>query len=317
MTETSVPRSTGVPGRPGHPARGRRRSRLRRDGPWPLVFAGPLVAGATVFYFWPIVQTFGFSFTDFGVFGGATFAGLENYTRLLTDPLLYRSLFNTLWFTAMSLLGIPVAVYLASLLNRPGLRFAGLYRVLYVLPYIAMPTAVAVIWRAIFGGDSGILNHALAAVGIDGPYWLSDPSVVLIAVAMVGVWSSLGFAMIVVSAALRTLPADCYEAAELDGASRWRQFVSITVPLLAPTIGFLVVITIITGFQLFDLLFALLGPKSPVLPSTMSLVYFFYQQGFVNNEPGYAAAIAMVIFLVIGALTFLQLRIQRRWTGDG
>lgn len=314
MTDTSIrARIRAVPDGPPDEVRSRARRPLRRDGLWPLVFAGPLVLGITVFYFWPIVQTFGFSFTDFGSFGGSTFAGWDNYVRLVTDPLLYRSLFNTLLFTALSLLGVPIAVYLANLLNRPGLRFAGLYRVLYVLPYIVMPTAIAVIWRAIFGGDNGILNHGLGLLGIDGPYWLSDPGVALYGVAIVAVWSSIGFGMIVISAALKTIPAECYEAAELDGASRWRQFVSITVPLIVPTIGFLSVITIITSFQLFDLLFALLGPTNPALPANMSLVYFFYQQGFVDNERGYAAAIAMVIFLVIGLLTFAQLRLQRRW----
>ncbi|ANY07879.1 carbohydrate ABC transporter permease [Pseudonocardia sp. HH130630-07] len=289
------------------------RPRRRGSGVWPLVFAGPLVTGVVVFYFWPILQNAGFSFTDFGVFGGATFAGLDNYARLLADPLLYRSLLNTLLYTALSLLAIPLAVYLASLLNRPGLRFAALYRVLFLMPYVAMPTAIGVVWRAILGGDFGILNGALRVVGIDGPYWLSDPSVVIVAVAIVGVWSILGFAMIVVSAALRTIPVEIYEAAELDGASRWRQLVSITVPQIVPTIAFLGVIVVITGFQLFDLLFVLVGPDSPVILPNMSLVFFFYQSGFVYDDRGYAAAIAMLIFVVIGVLTYLQLALQRRW----
>lgn len=300
----------------GGPGRGRRKP-LRRDGVWPWLFVAPLVAGITAFYLWPIVQTAWYSLTEWGVFGGSTFTGLENYRTLLTDPTLYRSLGNTLLYTAIVLLGIPIAVYLASLLNLPGLRFASVYRVLYFLPYVAMPTAVAMVWRIIYNGDFGILNYVLGLVGIDGPYWISTPGAAIVAVAVVGLWSSLGFSMIVLAAGLKNIPPELYEAAQLDGATRWRQFRSITVPLLAPSIFFLLVVTVIASFQLFDLLYAILGTANPALPKSMSLVYFFYQEGFVNNDKGYSAAIAMVIFVIIGLATLGQFRLQRRWvSGD-
>lgn len=295
----------GGAGRAGHS--------LRRDGLWPWLFVGPLVAGIAVFYLWPIVQTARISLTETGVFGGSTFTGLDNYSALLRDPTLYLSLGNTLLYTGIVLLGIPISVGLASLLNLPGLRFASVYRVLYFLPYVAMPTAVAMVWRIIYNGDFGILNRVLALVGIDGPYWISTPGAAIVAVAVVGLWSSLGFSMIVLAAGLKSIPPDLYEAAQLDGASRWRQFTSLTVPLLSPSISFLLVVTVISSFQLFDLLYAILGNANPALPRSMSLVYYFYRAGFVENDRGYAAAIAMVIFLVIGAVTALQFRLQRRW----
>jgi multiple sugar transport system permease protein len=208
-------------------------------------------------------------------------------------------------------------VYLASLLNLPGLRFAAVYRVLFFLPYVAMPTAVAMVWRVIFNGDFGLLNHALALVGIDGPYWISTPVFATIAVAIVGLWSSLGFSLIVLAAGLKNIPPELYEAAELDGATRWGQFRNITVPLLSPSIFFVTIVTVISSFQVFDLLYAILGSSNPVLPKSMSLVYFFYREGFVNNDKGFAAAIAMVIFLIIGIVTAIQFRFQRRWVqGD-
>jgi multiple sugar transport system permease protein len=284
-----------------------------RDALWPWLFVAPLTLGIAVFYLWPIVQTALYSLTDTVPFGGWTFAGLDNYVALFQDPELYLSLGNTLLYTVIVLAGIPMAVGLASLLNLPGLRFAALYRVLFFLPYVAMPTAIAMVWRVIFNGDFGILNHGLALVGIEGPYWISTPGAATVAVAVVGLWSSLGFSMIVLAAGLKSIPPELYEAAELDGASRWRQFRSVTVPLLSPSIFFVMIVTVIASFQVFDLLYAILGSSNPVLSRSMSLVYFFYREGFVDNDKGYAAAIAMVVFLVIGLVTVLQFRLQRRW----
>lgn len=296
-------------------ARKRRRggAAARRDGFWPWLFVFPLLFGVGLFYIWPILQTAFYSFTTSGVFGGFTWSGIANYQRLLADPQLWQSLGNTLIYTAIVLLGIPIAVWLASLVNTPGLRFAALYRVLFFLPYVAMPTAVALVWRIIFNGDFGILNHFLSIFGIKGPFWISTPGFALVAVAIVGLWSSLGFSMIILSAGLKNIPPELYEAAELDGASRSRQFRSVTVPLLTPSIFFVLVITIISSFQLFDLLYALLGPRNPILPQTMSLVFYFYSQGFVSNDKGYAAAIAIFIFVLIGLVTIWQFRLQRRW----
>ncbi|MET3511581.1 MULTISPECIES: carbohydrate ABC transporter permease [Plantibacter] len=293
-----------------------RRGAARGDGAWPWVFVLPLLTGIGVFFIWPMIQTAYYSFTEWGVFGGTTFTGVENYVRLFADPRLYASLGNTLIYTAVVLLGIPIAVYLASLLNLPGLRFASFYRVLFFLPYVAMPTAVAIVWRIIFNGDFGILNYTLSLVGVDGPYWISTPGTAMFAVAIVGLWSSLGFSMIILASGLKNIAPELYEAAELDGATRWRQFRSITVPLLTPSIFFVTIITVISSFQLFDLLYAILGSTNPVLPKSMSLVYFFYDQGFVQNDKGYAAAIAIVIFLIIGLVTLLQFRLQKRWVNN-
>ncbi|MDR5700474.1 carbohydrate ABC transporter permease [Agromyces aerolatus] len=289
---------------------------LRRDSWWPWAFIAPAVAGLVVFYVWPIIQTAYFSFTEWGVFGGSTWIGLENYETLLGDPAVLRSILNTFGFTALVLLGVPIAVVMASLINRPGLRFAQLYRVLFFMPYVAMPVAVAIVWRLMFNGDFGILNAALAVVGIDGPHWTSTPGVALVALGIVGLWASIGFNMIILSAGLSAIPHEVYEAAQIDGASGIRTFFSITVPLLAPSIFFVVVITTISGFQVFDLLFALLGANNPAMSQTQSLVYLFYSEGFLSNDKGYAAALAMLILLIIGAVTLVQFRIRGRVARD-
>ncbi|MFJ2978657.1 carbohydrate ABC transporter permease [Curtobacterium sp. NPDC087082] len=304
------------PGAPGsrRPSAGTTRPRAHRtDGFWPWLFVLPLLVGVGTFYIWPIIQTFWYSFTTWGVFGGATFSGIANYVRLVSDPQLYQSLLNTVIYTVIVLLGIPVAVWLASLLNTPGLRFAQFYRVLFFLPYVAMPAAIALVWRIMFNGDYGIVNWFIGLFGIDGPYWISTPGFALVAVSLVGLWSSLGFSMIILGAGLKDIPPELYEAAELDGASRWRQFRSVTVPLLSPSIFFVVIVTTISSFQLFDLLYAILGSTNPVIPKTMSLVFYFYSAGFIDNDKGFAAAIAMVIFVLIGIVTLVQFRFQRKW----
>lgn len=285
----------------------------RRDGAWPWLFVLPLLLGIATFYLWPILQTFYFSFTEWGVFGGSTWSGVDNYVRLVTDPRLYASIGNTLLYTVIVLLGIPLAMVFAALMNTPGLRFVSVYRVLFFMPYIAMPTAVAMVWRIIFNGDFGILNWALSLLGIEGPYWLSTPGLALVAVAIVGLWSTIGFAVIVLGAGLKSIPTEYYEAAEIDGASAVRRFFSITVPLLSPSIFFVTVVTTIASFQLFDLLYAILGSTNPIIPKSMSLVYFFYREGFTQGDKGYAAAIAIVILVIIGLVTLLQFRLQRKW----
>lgn len=283
------------------------------DGYWPFVFVTPLFAGVILFYLWPLAQSAYYSFTEWGVFGGATWIGAENYVRLLNDSQTLRSILNTVIYTAILLLGIPIATVLASLLNRPGLRFATLYRICFFLPYVAMPTAIAMVWKIIYNQDYGIINAMLSTLGIRGPAWISTEWFALIAVSVLGLWMSIGFNMIILAAGLKGIPAELYEASSLDGASPTRQFFSVTVPLLTPSIFFLTVMQLINGFQLFDLLYALLGPTNPVMPKTQSLVFRFYDAAFLANDKGYASAVAMVILLIIAAVTLLQFRMQRKW----
>ena len=289
-----------------------RRARSR-DGVWPLVFLAPLMIGVAVFYFWPILATFLNSFSSFGPFGGRSFAGLDNYRALLTDSFIPRAVLNTAVYTAIVLLGIPIAVAVASLMNQKGLRFSRFYQVLFFLPAVSMPVAVALVWRMIFNKEFGIVNWALSLVGIDGPYWTTAPWWALLAVSIVGLWSSLPLAIIILSAGLQAIPAELYEAAQLDGAGTMRQFIAVTVPLLTPSIFFLTIITAINGFQLFDLLFAMMGQANPAMADTQSLVYLFYSEAFRQNDQGYASVIALLILLIIGVFTLLQFRMQKRW----
>jgi multiple sugar transport system permease protein len=279
---------------------------------WAAIFVSPLILGVALFYWWPIVRNAWFSFTEWGPFGDSRWVGFDNYATLLGDPMMGRAIVNTLSYTGILLCGIPLALYIASLLNRPGLRLAGLFRTAFFLPYVAMPAAIAMVWRIIFNGDFGILNYGLSLLGITGPNWLSTEGFALLAVALVGVWISVGFNLIILSAGMKGIPQELYEAASLDGASQWRQFTSVTVPLLTPSIFFVSVMTVINGFQVFDLLYALMGTTNPAIDKTQSVVYYFFTNVKTGNN-GYAAAIGVVILLLVAVFTVLQFRLQKKW----
>jgi len=287
---------------------------VRMDGWWPWLFVLPTLFGVIVFYIWPMLRTGYLSFTEAGPFGGGeTWTGGANYATLVSDGNLRLALINTIVYTAIVLVGVPMAILLASLINRPGLRFAKFYRVLFFMPYIAMPTAVALVWRMIYNGDFGILNWLLSLVSIKGPHWTSTPGFAIVAVGIVGLWTSLGFSIIILGAGLKNIPLDYYEAAQLDGASPWKQFTLITVPLLTPSIFFVTIVTVINGFQLFDLLYAIMGLNNPAMSQSQSLVYIFYNEAFIRNNQGYAAAIGVLILAVIGLVTLFQFRMQKKW----
>jgi len=290
----------------------------RRGEAWQaLLFILPTTLGLGIFSLWPIFQTFYFSFTTWGAFGGHEWSGLDNYQSSISDAELLQSAINTLIFSGLTMVSVPLAIVIAALLNRPGMRGLGLYRTLYFLPVVTLPAAVALMWKLLYSGDYGVINWLLGLVGIHGPYWLSDPGTAIYAVGAVSVWSHVGYNMVILLAGMQTIPRDYYEAAELDGAGGIRQFFWITVPLLTPSIFFVSVITIINSFQAFDLVYLMISPTNPALESTETVVYLFYQRAFVEHNGGYAAAIAFMLMVTILILTRIQFRLQRRWVHYG
>ena len=292
----------------------RRRGRSPGQSPWwAMAFIGPTAVGLLVFYLWPTVRTFIISFTKTGPFGGSQFVGLDNYVALFQDPELLGALRNTTVYTLVALIGIPLAIGIAALLNTTGLKGRSAYRTLYFIPVVTMPAAIALVWRMIYNGDYGVLNQALHAVGIQGTSWLTDPHTALIAIAVVGIWAGLGTNIVIFLAGLQGIPDTIMEAADLDGAGPIRKFFSITIPLLSPSIFFVSVISVIGALQVFDLVYMMLGRNNPALRDTETVVYLFYQAGFINNERGYAAAIAFLLLVIILILTVVQFRLQKKW----
>ncbi|MDP9844271.1 carbohydrate ABC transporter permease [Streptosporangium lutulentum] len=302
--------------KPRHPG-GRGRGRVA-EALWGYAFIAPTGIGLAVFHLWPVLQTAYFSLTEWGYFGGHTWTGLDNYARLLADPEVGRALVNTLGYTALGLAGIPLAIVFAALLNQRGLRGAGVYRTLFFLPVVTMPVAVAMAWRWLYNGDYGLINHGLSLVGVDGPHWVADPATALYALAAVGIWSGLGYNLIIFLAGMQAIPREYYEAAEIDGAGRITQFFRVTLPLLSPTAFFVSIISVIGSLQLFDLVYVMAGSgpaarANPAFPRLQTVVQLFYDRAFVTNDRGYAAAIVVMLLLLITAMTAVQFRLQRRW----
>ncbi|MDO5662568.1 MAG: sugar ABC transporter permease [Brachybacterium sp.] len=269
--------------------------------------------GLLIFYIWPIVRTVMNSFQRVSAFGATEWTGLDNYSRVLSDTEIPRAFGNTLLYTVVVMCGIPIAVLVASLINRPGLRFSRFYRVMFFMPYLAMPVAITLTWRIMFNSNHGMINYLLSLVGIEGPVWLASYPASMFAVSLLGLWASFGFAIVILTAGLRSIPHELYEASSLDGAGPVRQFFSITVPLLTPSIFLLSVMTAIGSFQLFDQLYAMMDKGNPALQRSKSLVYLFYEAAFVQNQRGYASVLALLILVVIALVTFAQFRLQKRW----
>jgi multiple sugar transport system permease protein len=235
------------------------------------------------------------------------FVGIDNYSRLFSDDLFLRAAVNTLIFV---LIGVPltlvIALAAASGLNSGLIRFKALFRVGFYLPVVTSIVAIAVIWRFLLDPDVGLVDNLLRLVGIEGPHWLGSTKTALPSIIVMAAWRNFGFSMVIFLAGLQGIPAELYEAATLDGASRWQQFRHVTLPLLRPTLLFGAVVTGIGYLQLFEepLVMTQGGP----LNSTLSVSYHIYNQfGFGNY--GYAAAASYVLFVAIVALSFLQFRI--------
>jgi multiple sugar transport system permease protein len=263
----------------------------------------------------PIVVSLIISFTDFDVYaiydwGKASFIGFENYVNLMHDPLFWRALLNTLYALVVAMpLTVVLSLSFAALINREATHFKNFFKVSFYLPSITNTVAIAIVWAWMFNPDYGLINWFLGFFGIQGPNWLGDPLWAMPSVIMLVVWKAVGYNVILFTAGLQNIPDYLYEAAELDGASRFQQFLHVTIPSLRPTIFFVTVMTVIGYLQLFEEPYMLTagGP----LNATLSIVLYLYRQGFEFFKLGYASSIAFVLFLMIFALTFIQMRARR------
>lgn len=277
------------------------------------LFIAPLFVGLTVFYIWPFISNFLNGFYDINNFNAAKYAGTANYKKILTDGEFRQTAYNTFFYVIISVpIGIVISTVLAELLNAP-IRGKSIYRTLYFLPAVTMPAAVAMVWKWIFNGQYGLLNYCLTWLELPGRNWLSDPSTAPFMIIIVGVWMSAGYNMIILLAGMQGISKTYYEAAIIDGAGAAVQFFKITLPLLTPSLFFVMLTAVIGGFQVFDTIYMMIGKSSIAYESTQSLVMLFYRYAFDYGKKGYASAISIIIFLIIIAITLLQLKLQKRW----
>lgn len=285
---------------------------LRRDGRAAAGFLAPWFIGLAVITAGPLVASLYLSFTDFDLLSPARWIGLENYAQMFQDARWFKSLGVTATFVAVSVpLQLAFALALALFLDK-GLRGLSFYRSLYYLPsLLGGSVAIAILWRQVFGKE-GLVNQVLGLFGIDGPGWIAHPDTALMTIIALGVWT-FGSPMVIFLAGLRQIPQMYYEAAAIDGASRWRQFRNITFPLLTPIVFFNLVLQIINAFQSFTQAFVVSGGTGGPSDSTLFYTLYLYLRGFGSLDMGYASAMAWVLLLVVGGFTALNFAASRYW----
>lgn len=284
-----------------------------QDLGWGYLMIAPTMIGLFLLNIFPIFQTLYLSFTKSGAFGKSKFVGFENYINLFKDKLVMQSFINTFKYTIIVVpLGVFLSLIVAVLLNSK-IKGKTIYRTLFFLPVVSAPAAVAMVWRWMFNSKYGLINNALAAIGIKGPDWLLQPNTAMLSIAIVGIWSMIGYNMIILLAGLQEISPTYYEAAEIDGAGPIKKFFSITLPLVTPTLFFVVITTLIGALQVFDVIYMMLDRKNEVIPKVQSTVMLFFTYSFERNQKGYASAIIILLFLVILLITYIQLKLQKKW----
>lgn len=280
------------------------------------IFAAPALIVIGVFFGLPVLSALALSLTDFDLYALADtrnlrFTGLDNYIDLLQTPMFWKALGNTAYFVV---LGVPLSIALslgaALLLNAPAARFKALFRTALFAPVVTTLVAVAVIWRYLFHTRYGLVNWGLGHLGINPVDWLGDPHWAMPTIILFAVWKNFGYNMVIFLAGLQAIPKDLYEAARIDGASRWQQLLHITLPMLGPVLLVVGVITVSGYFQLFAEPYVM--TRGDPLQSTVSVLYFMFEEGFKWWNLGRASAVAFLLFLIILAVTTLMLRFGKR-----
>ena len=285
----------------------------RREAFVGYLFILPTYIGFVIFILYPLIESMRISFQEFSLLRGSTYIGLDNYAQMFADPRLRISYINTIIFTLFAVFfNAGIGLILAVMLNRRlPVLMRNLYRSIFFFPVLIAHTYIAVIWRFLYQQDTGVINYYLGVFGIEPIPWLSNVHWAMAAIIILDVWKNTGFAMLVFLAGLQSIPNEYYEAAQLDGANERQLFFRITIPLLSPTIFFILVIFMIGALQVFDTIIVLTagGPGD----ATRSVVLYIYEIAFRTFNMGYAAAVSMTLFAIILALTALQFWISRRW----
>lgn len=284
-----------------------------------LLFLAPSMLLIVIFFFAPVVAGFGLSLTDFDLYTigdihNLRFIALRNYRELFASRIFWTALFNTLYF---SLVGGPLTMIVslgaALLVNARLTRYKAFFRTVYFAPVVTTLVAVSIVFKYLYHARFGVINLALSKLGLPQVDWLGDPRWAMFSIILLAVWRGFGYTMIIFIAGLQNIPEELYEAARIDGAGPWRQFRHVTLPMLAPTFLFVGIVTAIGQLQIFGEPYVM--TRGGPLNHTLTAVMLMYEQGFRWWRMGYAAAVAFILFLIIGAATLLQLRLQGKEAG--
>ncbi|AEE95364.1 carbohydrate ABC transporter permease [Mahella australiensis] len=288
-----------------------KKSLIYSDGFWACLLLLPNLLGFIIFTLFPVIAALFLSFTEYDMMSPVKWIGIQNYTELFNDATFKQVLFNTLYYSIFTVpLGVIISLFLAIALDQK-IALVKFYRAVYFLPVISSMVAVAMVWQWIFNPEYGLLNYILSLFRIKGPAWLSDPTWAMPAIIITNIWKGLGFNMLLFLAGLQGISNSYYEAADIEGASWWTKFIKITIPLLSPTTFFVLIMSFISSFQVFDSVFLMTGGGPG--RSTSVLVHYLYQNAFQYFRMGYASALAYVLFLLVFLVTIVQFIFQKKW----
>lgn len=277
---------------------------------WAWLLVLPTVIGLVVLNLYPMVNTIYQSFFKTGDFGrGNIFIGLSNYAKLFKDSNVLLAIGNTLKYTVIEVpISVITALILAQFLNGK-IKGKGIYRTIFFLPMVVAPAAIAMVWKWMYNSEFGLINNLFNS----SIHWISSPHMAIFSIAFIGIWSDIGYNMILFIASLQEVPTDYYEAADIDGASGFRKFFNITIPMISPMIFFVVVTRVLAGLKVFDFIYMIMDRSNPALEKTQSLVYLFYTSAFVESDYGYSSAIVVLLLLMILIITAFQMFAQKKW----
>ncbi len=280
-----------------------------------VLFLAPSLIPLLLFTVGPMVASVGLSTLRWNLLKPPVFVGLDNYDKLLGDAGFREAVLHTIQYVAGYLPIVLVGGLLIALALNQRLRGLALFRTAYFLPVVTSWVVVALMWRWLLDPGTGIVNYALSLVGIDGPGWWTDPDWAMASVIVASAWKDLGFVMVILLAGLQSIPEEYYEAASVDGAGRWSRFRHITIPLLTPSLFFVLVISLINNLQVFDQVWVM--TKGGPAGATSVVVENIVRNAFSYGQMGYAAAMSWIFFVVLLVITALQFRLQRRWVTYG
>jgi len=291
----------------------------RRESLWGLAFISPWILGALVFTLFPMVASLFLSLTNFDPRypDAIQSVGLDNYQRMLTDPLVIQSLGVTLKFALIMLpLTLAVSLGLAMLVNNPKLVGRNVFRTLFYMPMQIPIVATTLIWQGVLNLHTGWLNFGLGAVGVAGPDWLNSAFWVYPGLSLISIWGT-GNMMLIALAGLQSVPTELYEAARIDGAGRWAQFRNVTFPMVSPVLFYNLVIALIGTFQYFTQAYVLTNGRGDPDNATLFFNLNLYREGWRYYDMGYAATLAWLLFVIVLGLTVILFRTRSRWVYEG
>lgn len=285
----------------------------RKDYVIAYLMVAPAIIGLIILNIVPFLETIYMSFSKSALFGAWEFAGLSNYIKMLQDSEVWQTTLNTLLFVVYTVpVGVALALILAVFINSE-IRGRTIFRAIYFLPMVVAPAAVAMVWKWMFNTEFGIINNVLSSIGLPTTNWITNPSTVMLSCGIVAIWSAVGYDAILLMSGLQAISTTYYEAAKIDGAGSIKQFFSITVPLISPTMFFVVIMRTMSSLKVFDLIYMMIEDSNPAVKNARPLLGLFYRYSFEIGNKGYGSVIVLWTFFIISIFTVIQFVGQKKW----